>query len=163
MLMNDDIKELQTNLAQTPSELAHLVQSFPPTNLTVKPAPDEFSVLENICHLRDIEIEGYTVRIQRILNEDRPFLSDLDGTRLAIERDYNRQSVSEALLSFSHARRNNLAVLSEVSESDFEREGELEGVGQITLRKLLETIWEHDGGHLDELRRTLRLAHVQSD
>ena len=162
--MIDDIKELQTNLARTPIELAQLLESFSPTSLTIKPAPDEFSVLENICHLRDVEIEGYTVRIQRLLNEDRPFLYDLDGTRLAIERDYNRQSVSEALLSFSHARRNNLAVLNEVSESEFERKGELEGVGQITLRKLLETMWEHDGGHLDELRRSLRLAHVaQSD
>jgi len=162
-MIDDDIKELQTNLAQTPNELAQLVQSFPPTNLTIKPAPDEFSVLENICHLRDIEIEGYTARIQRILNEDRPFLYDLDGTRLAIERDYNRQSVSEALLSFSQARRHNLAVLGEVAKSEFEREGELEGVGEITLRKLLETMWEHDGGHLDELRRSLRLAHAQSD
>ena len=162
-MVDDDIKELQTNLAQTPNELAQLVQSFPLTNLTIKPAPDEFSVLENICHLRDIEIEGYTVRIHRILNEDRPFLYDLDGTRLAIERDYNRQSVSEALLSFSQARRHNLAVLGEVAKSEFEREGELEGVGEITLRKLLETMWEHDGGHLDELRRSLRLAHAQSD
>lgn len=163
-MIDDDIKELKSNLARTPTELATLLESFPADNATFKPAPDEFSVLENVCHLRDIEIEGYTVRIQRILNEERPFLADLDGTRLAIERDYNRQSVSEALLSFSQARRQNLVVLSEASESEFEREGELEGVGQITLRKLLEMMWEHDGGHLDELRRSLRLARAaQSD
>ena len=162
--MIDDIMELQSNLARTPGELASLLEALPSANVTIKLAPDEFSVLENICHLRDIEIEGYTVRIQRILNEDRPFLPDLDGTRLAIERDYNRQSVSEALSLFSQARRHNLTVLSEVSESEFGREGELEGLGQITLHKLLEMMWEHDGGHLDELRRSVRLAHAaQSD
>jgi hypothetical protein len=110
-MIDEDIKELKSNLARTPTELATLLESFPADNVTFKPSPDEFSVLENICHLRDIEIEGYTVRIQRILSEDRPFLPDLDGTRLAIERDYNRQRLSEELSLFSQARRHNLAVL----------------------------------------------------
>ena len=40
-------------------------------------------MLEHVCHLRDIEVEGYAPRLKRILSEDGPFLPDIDGRRLA--------------------------------------------------------------------------------
>ena len=163
--MNDQpIRDLVGTLAKTPDEITRLLENIPANSISVRPSPDEFSVLENVCHLRDIEIEGDRVRIQRILAEDHPMLSDLDGARLAIERDYNRQSLNEALEAFTSARRQNVAVLSETAADDFEREGEMEGLGRITLRKLLEMMCEHDDGHLDDLRvtraRMLRAAEA---
>jgi hypothetical protein len=113
-----------------------LLENIPANSIAIRPSPDEFRC-SNVCHLRDIEIEGNRVRIQRILAEDRPMLSDVDGARLAIERDYNRQSLNEALEAFTSARRQNVAVLRETAADDFEREGDMEGLGRITLRKLL--------------------------
>ena len=106
--------------------------------------------------MRDIEVEGYCVRIQRILSEDNPFLSDIDGSRLAIERDYNRQSLNEAVSDFATARRHNLTMLNNASKSEFDREGELEGTGTVTLARLVEMMVEHDEGHLEELQRLSR-------
>jgi len=54
-------------------------------------SPDEFSVLENICHLRDLELQGYTPRIRRILAEADPDLADFDGARVAAESSYNNR------------------------------------------------------------------------
>src|SRR5688500_19594160 len=48
-------------------------------------------------YLRDIETEGYTVRIGQLLEEEDPLLRDLDGDRLAIERRYIEQDVDGAL------------------------------------------------------------------
>ncbi|HEV8369671.1 MAG TPA: DinB family protein [Pyrinomonadaceae bacterium] len=163
--MNDKaIKELVATLAQTPVEVTYLLEHLPTESIAIRPSPDEFSVLENVCHLRDIEIAGYRVRIQRILDEDQPMLSDIDGARLAIERDYNRQSLNEAMEAFTSARRQNVAVLTETAADDFEREGDMEGLGRITLRKLLEMMCEHDEGHIDDLRviraRILRAAEA---
>ena len=160
-MADEEIRELLTSLARTEVDISLLLAEIPAACITVKPALIEFSVLENICHLRDIEIEGYGVRIQRILSEENPFLSDIDGSRLAIERDYNKQSLSDALASFSSARRQNLDVLNN-SAVDFERTGELEGVGSVTLRKLLEMMFEHDQGHIEELRRVGRLTRDKS-
>jgi hypothetical protein len=123
--------------------------------LTTKPNGDQFSVVENICHLRDIEIEGYAIRISRILNESLPTLPDIDGGRLALERDYNQQSVASALNDFRRARLENVALLKEVNQQEFGREGVLEGVGRISLEQLLHLMCEHDEGHVAELR-TLR-------
>src|SRR2546429_489103 len=83
-------------LEGTSASLADLVNNLPEAQLTHKPISGEFSIVENVCHLRDIEIEGYTLRINRILNEEGPLLPDIDGGKLAVERDYNKQDVHAA-------------------------------------------------------------------
>ena len=158
---DEDIKEFLTSLARTPADISLLLSEVPISAVTNKYGPDEFSVLENICHLRDIEVEGYAVRIQRILTEEKPFLTDIDGSRLAIERDYNRQNLKEALSTFTSARRNNLAILEKTTPEELERTGDLELSGSISLRKLVEMMCEHDEGHLEDLDRLLRLAKLE--
>ncbi|MGH9908995.1 MAG: DinB family protein, partial [Pyrinomonadaceae bacterium] len=117
----------------------------------VRNGPDEFSALENICHLRDIETEGYEVRIVRMLEESNPSLRDIDGSRLAIERDYNNQDPQSALQDFADARHRNIQRLKNLSLEQLELEGTLEGVGRVTLGRLIEMMSEHDEGHLLEL------------
>lgn len=112
-----------------------------------KPAAEEFSVLELICHLRDIELEGYSARIRRLLDEDEPFLPDVDGTKVARDRDYNSENVGAALGSFAKAREANLRILSALSDRALSRAGMLEGVGPITIAELIEKMKEHDQGH----------------
>jgi hypothetical protein len=141
-----------TSLARTPADISLLLSDIPAASMSFKRAPDEFSVVEHVCHMRDIEIEAYVVRVRRILNEENPFLADIDGSRLAIERDYNRQSVIDATSAFTSARLQNLTLLNAATGDDFERTAELEGSGNITLGKLVEMMIDHDEGHLDELK-----------
>jgi len=138
-------------LGQTPVVLASVFQQLSQADLKLKDS-DEFSALENICHLRDLEIEGYGERIVRILEEDNPSLADLDGTRLAIERDYNNQDAKAALAAFSDARSRNLNLLKNLTPEQMAREGVFEGVGVINLEQLVEMMVEHDEGHVAELK-----------
>ena len=55
--------------------------------LRFQPRGGYFSILENICHLRDIEIEGYGVRLRRLRAEAHPTLPDINGDQLALERE----------------------------------------------------------------------------
>ncbi len=113
---------------------------------------EDFSALENICHLRDIEIEGYGERIVRILEEDNPSLPDLNGARLAIERDYNNQNAKAALAAFNDARSRNLGLLKDLTPEQIARAATLEGVGVINLEKLIDMMVEHDQAHVAELQ-----------
>ena len=88
-------------LEETPDAVRRLTNKLSDQELRDKPSADEFSALEQVCHLRDIELEGYGPRIRKILAEDGPALPDLDGARLAAERDYNSQTVAPALQAFS--------------------------------------------------------------
>jgi hypothetical protein len=153
----EDFARLIKSLAETPSKLTQLLQPLSPQQVRVKES-DQFSALENICHLRDIEVEGYGERIKRILEEAEPSLPDIDGARLAIERDYNNDDLDSAFAAFSNARRKNVELVRSLEMDQLARKGNLEGAGLISLRALLEMMEEHDQGHLAELSMVSRRA-----
>ncbi|MGH9805200.1 MAG: DinB family protein [Candidatus Acidiferrales bacterium] len=124
-----------------------------------RPEPDAFSAVENICHLRDIEIEGYARRLRRTLEEDHPFLPDIAGARLAVERAYNQQPLGPALAEFAAARRENIALLRSVTPDKLARAAEMQGTGCVSLQQIVEMWKNHDAGHraeLEELVQALR-------
>jgi hypothetical protein len=138
-------------LQQTPEKVRALTTGVSAKDLCLKNFQEEFSILEHVCHLRDIEVEGYVPRVRRILSEENPALPDIDGGKLAMERDYNRENLASALQVFSQARDANLQLLQSVSENQLNREGDLEGTGTIKLWQLLNLQREHDEEHLREL------------
>lgn len=140
------------SLEKTPKKVVQLTNGLTDAELRAKDAGGAFSVLENVCHLRDIETDGYTERIARILNENKPLLPDINGSRLAIERDYNNQELEASVQAFAHARGRNIETLQALDEKQINREGKLEGVGRITLGELLRMMREHDEDHIRELR-----------
>ncbi|MGH9882155.1 MAG: DinB family protein [Pyrinomonadaceae bacterium] len=158
-----EFEEHLMSLEQAPEILRGLINGLTDSAMRVKFSEDEFSALENICHLRDIEVEGYALRIRRILREDQPALPDLDGARLAFERDYNGQDVEDALRSFAEARARNVAVLTDLDAAQLERAGDLEGVGTVTLRELLVMLHDHDEGHIEEVRRLKNRLYAHTD
>jgi DinB family protein len=143
-------------LAATPDRVRRLVEDVCQEELSRQPAEDVFSLRENVLHLRDIDVEGYEKRVARILNESHPFLPDLDGARLARERDYNTQPVAPALEAFAASRAASMALLRAINEGDLDRTAELEGVSEVTLRTLLERWMEHDAGHIADMEALRR-------
>lgn len=146
-------------LKRMPETLRQHVTGLTDAQLHYQPEGGYFSVLENICHLRDIEIEGYGVRLKRILAEEHPTLSDINGGQLARDRRYNEQPLQPALNAFIKARHANLKILEKVTDSQLARTAYLEGVGEITLGRLLELWVEHDRGHVQELDKPHTATH----
>jgi len=138
-------------LAAMPQTVREIVSGRSNDDLSRRPAGDYFSLRENVLHLRDIDVEGYEPRVVRILAEENPFLADIDGATLAAERDYNAQPLGPALEAFAESRARSIARLRALGDADFERTAELEGVGRITLRELLQRWLEHDAGHVAEM------------
>jgi hypothetical protein len=80
---SQELRDALQFLAETPRLVEEAAAGLTPADLRWKPTEKKFSVLENVCHLRDIESEGYRVRIRRLLEEEHPFLADLDGCCVA--------------------------------------------------------------------------------
>jgi hypothetical protein len=156
-LMAETLSQLLDSLANTPETLVALVGDVSENKLRAKHSVDQFSIVEHICHLRDIEIEGYGIRINRILKEASPALPDIDGSQLALERNYNSQSLTVALEQFRHARERNIELLRSLEEEELNREGMLEGMGAVNLRRLLCLMHEHDEDHLSTIRAICEL------
>ena len=147
-----NLKTLLDLLAETPNKLASFTAGLSSAEIRWKNSEAEFSALENVCHLRDLELQGYRPRIERILSEVDPVLADFDGARVAAESNYNSQSFDLALRAFSAAREENVRSMRDVTEEQLKREGLLEGVGRITLLQLAGKMLEHDEGHLEDLQ-----------
>jgi hypothetical protein len=138
-------------LASMPGELAATIAVVSPALCTKRPSAGGFSLLEQTCHLRDIEIEAYRVRLERMLTEVAPELPDVDGGALAEARDYHRQDLRLALGAFAGVRADMVSRLMSLSVAERERTGVLSGVGEITIDGLVAKMLEHDGEHRAEL------------
>ena len=148
-----ELESLFAYLAETPATVEEMLNGLTDEDRRWKPPGGEFSALENVCHLLDIEREGYAVRIERLLVEDGPRLPDIDGSRLAEERDYNKQNLETALAAFKRTREGNVRVVKALSPEQLARAGTLETVGPITVRDLLVMMRAHDEAHRRELTR----------
>src|SRR5687767_8668745 len=102
------MNEILTRLAAMPESLRAIAAAFT-GDVRKRGAGDDFSLLEQACHLRDIERFAYAERITRILAESDPELADVDGARLAEEGDYNgTQELGAAIDAFASERAKNL-------------------------------------------------------
>lgn len=140
-------------MRRAPDALAALAQRFAAGDVARKPTPQAFSAREVVHHLRDIEIEGHGARLLRMLAEHEPILPDVNGERLAIERRYNERPHEPALEEFRRARAQTVARLERLQPEEWTRTGTLEGVGKITVERLVELWHTHDREHLEEVAR----------
>lgn len=141
------------SLARMPALLRASVAGRTDTRLRARPGPepDAFSLHEQVWHLADVEALGYAHRARAIATEEHPFLPDLDGTRLALERRYLDLPLAAGLARFEVARAGNLLFLRALPHAAFTRAGELEGVGCVTLAELLARWCDHDAVHAAEI------------
>ena len=112
---------------------------------------EPFTPIEQICHVKDIEIEGYHVRFQRALQENHPHLASLDGERLAQDRNYAAADSAQVFSEFAQARRETLALITQLSPQELSRPAEFEG-NAVTVRGLVHNLCSHDQQHLAGLQ-----------
>jgi DinB superfamily len=113
---------------------------------------EHYTAHEQICHVRDIEIDGYRVRLQRTLEEMHPFLPGVDGDALAIERSYATSDATVVLDAFRAARAQTIELLSALTPEQFARTAEFEDYGPVTVRSLVHYLCSHDQQHLAGLQ-----------
>jgi DinB family protein len=155
---DEELKRAIGTLRRMPESLTAATRGVTRADAAIRPSPVAFSIVENVAHLHDIEREGYLVRIRRLLEEERPDLPDIDGERLAIERRYNERELEGEIRAFGAARLETVALLERTPASRLSREGRLEGVGTVSLGRLIEMMVEHDRGHLSDIERLLEDA-----
>jgi hypothetical protein len=151
-------------LAEFPDQLeAHYAAFAPEFTRWAPPSwdgvPSEpLTAIEQLCHVRDIEIDGYQVRIRRTLAETHPTLASIDTDALVRERAYAQAEPAQVLAAFRAARARTLAMISHLSEAQWARTAVFEGYGPLTLRSLIHYLCSHDQQHLAGLQWLLGKA-----
>jgi len=143
--------ELVERLRTMPRLVLACCGSLPRTEWARQPSPGRFSLVEHCCHLRDLEEEGYTLRLRRMLRESGPTLDDFDGSAVAARRAYPAQDPLAAAGAFAEARAANLALLGSLDARAIARTARFGEHGNITIARLAALMDEHDASHRQEL------------
>ncbi len=140
-------RELEKHYAAFPAQFVHWA---PPSWDGVPSEP--FTAIEQICHVRDIEIEGYQLRFKRTLEEQAPLLPSIDSETVAKQRDYGRADSTQVFAEIRAARATTMALLRGLDAMQLRRPAVFEGYGPVTLRGLVHYLCSHDQQHLSGLQ-----------
>jgi len=99
-----------------------------------------------------VEREGYLHRYQLILTEENPTFPDVDGDKLALERQYGRMNFREALRDWRMARKEVVATLRKIKGGQWLRTGTHESLGSMSLEEILKRqALGNDEAHLGQI------------
>jgi len=141
-------------LRSTPAALATLCHQKP-LNLAERPAVNEWSPSEVLCHLRDVDEDVNLWRLQKILKERNPFIPGQETDQWADARQYCLQDGLQALADFTRERMQVLGLLENLSGEDWDRPARHAIFGPTTLRELVNIIAGHDILHVQQVFKAL--------
>jgi uncharacterized damage-inducible protein DinB len=141
-------------MGRAADDFTSAIQGVSEAVLSRRPDEKNWSAKEIICHVRDTE-EYFLTRFQMILSFDEPKFSPADAGRWAVERQYLRNDVGEALTAFRQRRRETLSFVKEIKPDLWERTCLHAIRGRMTLKDYLNLLAGHDKNHLDQVKRAL--------
>jgi hypothetical protein len=115
---------------------------------------ENWSVVEVVCHLRDAE-ERALERMRAIRDADDPFLPGYDQEAWARERRYAEQNLRDAFDAWKGFRSQFTNDLAALTPEGWERTGQHEEQGQITITAHALHMASHDAIHAAQIARQL--------
>lgn len=148
------LDEQLARMERTVNDYAAVVKNVSDAQLTKRPDPKNWSAKEVVCHVRDIE-ESFMMRFLSIMAMDDPKFLPVEPDRWAVERQYQRNDVQEALAALKTRREETLRFLRGLKPEQWERGGIHATRGRMTIKDFVELMAWHDDNHLDQLKRAL--------
>lgn len=149
------IDSLVATLRTTPAALSALSMHLPPSAYNRRPKPDEWSLTEILCHLRDVEQEVNLPRVRKVMNEMDPFLPGMVTDPWAEEREYICQDGFLAREAFTRNRLQMLELLDSLTQEDWQRSARHAIFGPTQLKELVGINAGHDRLHVRQFLKTL--------
>ncbi|MFO0983842.1 MAG: DinB family protein [Planctomycetota bacterium] len=124
--------------------------------LHLRPAAGGWTIHEILVHLVDVELT-ISVRVRKILAEERPPIPALDQDAWAARLHYQARAWRRALQLMRQLREGNIEILRHIAAGDWAREGIHPERGPTTLRQVIERAIEHLDRHVAQVRANLEL------
>lgn len=144
----------RAELARLPRILDALLEGIDAATWRDRPAADEWSPIEIVCHLRDEEAEDFGARLRVVVDGGTTF-APIDPARWVDERAYRDVDPGTALGAFRERRGATLAFLTAVSSERLRQAVPHPRLGTLSGMDLLAAWVTHDRLHLGQLAATL--------
>ena len=149
MDVNTIISKLEDNAHVFSSLLAELSQE----EYTWKIAPEKWSILEIVCHLKDEEVEDFRTRVRHVLAHPELPPPKNDPVGWVSEREYSDQNFQDKLASFLRERERSVIWLHSLEDPDWESFWQHPELGPQSAGHYLTNWLAHDYLHMRQIVR----------
>ncbi len=156
--MADLMTDLKAVLRSTPLRWNTMAQTFPEDLLRRQPKTGEWSALECLQHLIDLDRILFPVRIKAIFAGEVFPHFDVTKQGPMIAQDATPSALAA---EFEVVRAENLNFLQTITEEDFERPGIHPRLGPVTLAQVLYQWGGHDLMHLVQAEQALMQPFIE--
>ena len=123
----------------------------------MRDGPDGWSIIEIVCHLRDFD-EIFQSRARMMLELDHPQLPAYDHEALAIERNYQAESLAAAYEALQASRARFAAFFEALAPAEWARGGVHPERDSFSMTDALMQVSAHDLDHLEQITRVMAQA-----
>ncbi|HZL55808.1 MAG TPA: DinB family protein [Bryobacteraceae bacterium] len=143
-------------LSATPEILRMIMAPVSDEQSQWKPAPDRWSLAENLAHLSHIEGHYFRAAMERMLTEKNPLIDPYDQNSYAAAGTYAGREAEESFAHWEEQREDNLTFLLDLDGSSLPRAGRHPVIGSVTVKDLLNEWALHDLGHVRQIAELVR-------
>jgi FMN phosphatase YigB (HAD superfamily) len=137
-------------MESTPGVLQSLISGLSRAELSHQPAPEDWALIEVLCHLRDTEREIHRLQLDVLLSGVNPFVPRPDGAVWAKERKYLNEDGAAALNEFTAARLEMLNRLKSLERGLWTRKARHAIFGPTSFLEVISFMAEHDRMHIQQ-------------
>ncbi len=130
-----------------------LLRGLPEEMYSWKPSPQQWSLLEIVCHLFDEEREDFRARVQQVLRAPELPLPAIDPTDWVISRQYLDQDFDAKLKAFLEEREQSVNWLHELEDPIWEKTVEHDTMGPVQAKMFFINWLAHDYLHLRQITK----------
>lgn len=138
-------------LERTPDTLTGLVADQGDAALDFHPTPTDWSIREILAHLVDDESYVMRLRLERLVKEDHPRLTEHNEQHWFAQRNTTRDAADLLLSDFRLQRAASIQLLRSLRPVDWERSGYQPEYGVLTVANWLDRWVDHDQTHLQQI------------
>lgn len=154
---------LLERLAGQPAAFAALAAGLSEADWRTRRGLDGTSLHQLLTHLRDAEAQAYWPRIQRILQEDHPWLDPFPHHRWSLAEYQPAVTAAEILAALARTRVEVLTGLQPLPPEAWSRAGFHPPSGPRTLQWWVERLYTHAAKHFDEMQAAVAAPPARPD
>jgi len=148
-------QRVMSALAAAPRRVAASIRRARGPRLRRRPAPREWSVVEVLAHLLDVEI-ALSFRVRKAAAEPGSVLTPWDQERWTPGLRHRRAEPRATLAAFTALRGDTVALLRRLSPAQRRAAARHPEYGRIRVDQMVAHVAEHDLNHLQQIQATLR-------
>ena len=148
-----ELAEIIRSLERSGAAIVALYQDLQVEAAGRHPAPDEWSLLEILCHLCDEERDDFGTRLRLTIESPETDWPGIDPQGWVIARDYASQALAEKLDEFEVGRMRTLAWLATLEDGQMAARHTHPKFGSMAAGDLLASWAAHDLLHLAQICR----------